>query len=145
MSGVTDELAAYMAASEAAPRHPPTTLPLRDLAADPDWQWVQGQVDPGIRAACELLRQHWFETDDSCEGGPGHAEAEPQIAFGPGDESTGPLAWKLLTDHGFQVKSMELHRWYCPDCDEVSEPEWIVVFHRAPASPALRDTQDGAL
>src|SRR5215471_6528312 len=42
---------------------------------------VPGQIDPGIRQAVKILREHNIETCESCEGGLGHAYPEPTVAF----------------------------------------------------------------
>lgn len=126
------EFDAYIAASESAERHPPMTVPLRDPLSDPDWQWVQSEVDPGIRHAVKLLRSYWFETIESCEGGPDHAHDEATIWF-HGDEDTGPAAARLLTDHGYAVAGMQYVRLYCLSCDELEPARWKVTLPEMPA------------
>jgi hypothetical protein len=39
------------------------------------------ELDPGIRAAVELLDQAGIETFESCQGGQNHAYPEPTVAF----------------------------------------------------------------
>jgi hypothetical protein len=41
-------------------------------------------LDPGIEEIVNKLRAHGIETYESCEGGPGHAFAEPTVRFNCG-------------------------------------------------------------
>ena len=51
-------------------------------------------LDPGIRSAVVLLNEAGIETFESCEGGVGHAYAEPTVRF-EGDEQRGMRALAL--------------------------------------------------
>lgn len=44
-------------------------------------------VDPGIARAVKVLQEAGVETFEACEGGPGHAYAEPTVRFHGGRES----------------------------------------------------------
>jgi hypothetical protein len=78
----------------------------------------------------ELLRRHWFETADSCQGGEGHASLLPSVTFA-GDDSAGAAAWRLLDAAGWKPCLMRLVRHYCPGCDELAGPLWEVTLDLA--------------
>jgi hypothetical protein len=94
----------------------------RELATE-----LWDDMDPGIRPAVRLLREHGFETISSCQGGPGHPEPEPVILL-LGGAGAGAAAHKLLAGHGHPVKSVQILRWYCPGCDRLSGTHWRVTL-----------------
>jgi hypothetical protein len=50
--------------------------------------------DPGIRKAVRVLREAGVDTFQSCEGGPRHCDAEPNVDFGRGRRPED--GWKAL-------------------------------------------------
>lgn len=95
--------------------------------AEPTEAEILAGLDPGIAAPVRLLREHGVDTTTSCEGGPGHHETEPVIEF-DGDEAEARKAWDLLAAHGHKVRLLQRVSWYCPECDEFSEPVWQLIF-----------------
>ena len=59
-------------------------------------------LDKGIRHAVRVLYENGVETFESCEGGKGHAYAEPTIRF-YGTLNAGWAALTIAHDHGVPV------------------------------------------
>src|SRR6187402_3220864 len=91
-------------------------------------------LDPGIAAAVSALRKAGVETFESCEGGPGHAYAEPTVRF-HGQQPEGFRALAAAMAAGLNVAGL---RRVWPICDhEPTGPWWELVFAptRMPSSP----------
>jgi hypothetical protein len=87
---------------------------------------VDLSIDPGIRRAVLILRRGGVETFESCEGGAGHAFAEPTIKF-HGSQGAGYQALSVALDHGLPVS--RLQRCYYVQGGELEGPWWELVFH----------------
>jgi hypothetical protein len=87
---------------------------------------VPGRLDPGIRTGVERLQASGIETFESCEGGPGHAYAEPTIRF-RGTPEAGWRALAVCLAYGFPVLCLR-RVWYVLDTNEPSGPDWEIVF-----------------
>jgi hypothetical protein len=72
---------------------------------EPAEEDIRADLDPGIRDAVILLRDHGVLTGSSCQGGPGHAYPHPVIYFGGGDHSGLRAVW-LLEGSGFHVSEL---------------------------------------
>ena len=84
-------------------------------------------LDVGIRHAVEVLNAAGIETFESCEGGHGHAYAEPTVRF-HGDRSEGYRALAAAMQTGLPV--LELRRvWPILD-GEPTGPWWELTFRR---------------
>jgi hypothetical protein len=87
------------------------------------------KMDPGIRDAVKILRDHGVETFESCQGGEGHIGKYPWIRF-LGDRHEGYRVITICAQHGFLLKSIS--RVYgCID-NEVTEVDWRVEFWEKP-------------
>ena len=62
-------------------------------------------LDPGIRQYVETVNSEGIPTVESCEGGPGHAFAEPTVRF-KGDQETAFRALAIAQRHHFPVSSV---------------------------------------
>jgi hypothetical protein len=78
-------------------------------------------LDPGIRPAVVMLREHGVDTRGSCQGGSGHAYTHPVITFG-GDGHAGLRAVWLLEGAGWQVNEL-VRIW---DLSAGSFPHWRI-------------------
>src|SRR5919108_5397280 len=96
-------------------------------------------LDPGIRDAVRILREAGVETFESCEGGVGHAYAEPTVRF-HGIRAAGWRALCIAQEYGLPVAALR-RTWPILDGEPVG-PYWEIVFRekcvRLPASPAER-------
>jgi hypothetical protein len=82
-------------------------------------------LDPGIAEIVEALRARGVETCESCQGGTGHAFAEPTVCF-YGDRAEGLRA--LGTCVHLHLPVNELRRvWQIID-GEPSGPTWALTF-----------------
>jgi hypothetical protein len=83
-------------------------------------------LDEGICNQVLLLIENGIETVESCQGGEGHAYAEPTVRFA-GERAEGFRALAVAMEHGLPVS--ELRRvWQVID----GEPQgawWDLVFH----------------
>lgn len=86
------------------------------------------QLDPGIKRPVEILRECGVETFESCEGGPGHAFADPTIRF-HGPPEAGWRALALCLAYGFPVLALR-RVWDVLDGHEPTGPHWEVTFRR---------------
>ncbi len=84
-------------------------------------------LDAGIARAVEVLNAAGIETYESCQGGPGHAYAEPAVRF-YGDKSEGFRALDVALKHGLPVQSVRRF-WSVIDGEPVG-PDWEMVFTR---------------
>lgn len=87
-----------------------------------DWEGL----DPGIRRAVKVLMENGVETYESCQGGPGHAYAEPTVRF-HGSEAAGWHALAVCIDHSLPVD--RLSRTWTVQRRHVSHgPTWELIF-----------------
>jgi hypothetical protein len=82
-------------------------------------------LDRAISYAVKVLREGDVETFESCEGGPGHAFAEPTIRFHGGPEA-GFHALACAQRHGLPVA--ELRRFWQMVEGEPQGPYWEMTF-----------------
>ncbi len=82
-------------------------------------------LDPGIRAAVEILRSEGVETFESCQGGDGHAYAEPAVRF-HGNHGAGFRALAVAQDYGLPV--LYLRRFWSVLEGEPTGPYWELTF-----------------
>lgn len=78
---------------------------MTDLFEPPTEDEIIADLDPGIRAAVVLLREHGVDTAESCQGGTGHAYPHAVIHFG-GDDHAGLHAVWLLENAGYHVSEL---------------------------------------
>lgn len=90
-------------------------------------QQVEG-LDPGIQPFVDTLRQNGVETFESCQGGPGHAYAEPTVRF-YGNAWEGFRAFTIAMNHGLPVA--ELRRTYDVNEGQLVGPWWEMTFRSA--------------
>ena len=90
-------------------------------------------LDKGIKEAVESLQEAGVETFESCEGGPGHAYAEPTVRF-HGGKSEGFRALSAAMSAGLCVTG--LRRVWPIIEDEATGPWWELTFtKRSAGSP----------
>lgn len=83
-------------------------------------------LDPAISHAVKVLRDGGIETFESCQGGAGHAFAEPTIRFHGGpDEGFRALACALAHD----LPVAEIRRYWQVIDGEPYGPHWEMTFH----------------
>jgi hypothetical protein len=82
-------------------------------------------LDPGIRHAVDVLRCAGVDTFESCEGGAGHAYAEPTVRF-HGDRSEGYRALAAALQARLPVVALR-RAWPVID-EEPTGPWWELVF-----------------
>lgn len=85
------------------------------------------QLDLGIKQYVEALHAAGIETYESCEGGEGHAFAEPTIRF-HGDRHEGFRALAIASSYGFPVDSIR-RTWPIVD-GEPTGPCWEMTFYK---------------
>lgn len=84
-------------------------------------------LDPGIAHFVALLRSQGIETNESCQGGPGHTYPEPTIAF-HGDTGEGPRAFAAAVTFG--LPAFELRRIWTVVDNMLIGPQWQLTFSR---------------
>ena len=84
-------------------------------------------LDPGIAPYVVALVDAGIETYESCEGGEGHAYAEPTIRF-HGDRSEGFRALTVAQQRHLPVKALR-RTWPIVD-DEPTGPCWELTLYR---------------
>lgn len=94
-------------------------------------------LDRLISYAVKVLRDANVETYESCEGGHGHAFAEPTIRFF-GGAAEGLRAVSIALQHGLPIS--DLRRFWTVVDGELNGPHWEVTFHLE----ALMRVQEGA-
>lgn len=82
-------------------------------------------LDEGIRAYVEALGAAGIETFESCEGGDGHAYAEPTVRF-HGDRAEGFRAVAVALRSGLPVTALR-RTWPLLD-QEPTGPHWEMTF-----------------
>jgi hypothetical protein len=87
---------------------------------------VPGQLDRGIATAVEKLQAAGIETFQSCEGGAGHARAEPTVSF-HGTPEAGWRAVAVCLAHRLRVRSL-CRVWDLLNTNEPTGPHWEIVF-----------------
>lgn len=86
---------------------------------------IAARVDPGIADAVRVLLEAGVETFESCQGGPGHAYAEPTVRFHGGPEE-GFRALAAAMSGGLRVT--DLRRTWPILQGEPTGPWWEMVF-----------------
>lgn len=89
---------------------------------------VPGKLDRGIKTAVERLQANGIETFQSCEGGPGHARAEPTISF-HGTPEAGWRAVSICIAHRLPVDSLR-RVWDVLNTNEPTGPHWELTFRQ---------------
>lgn len=84
-------------------------------------------LDPGVARFVEVLCENGIETYESCEGGPGHASAEPMVRF-HGNQAEGFRALAIAHTFGLPVSDLR-RRWAIIDGEPVG-PQWEMTFKR---------------
>jgi len=87
---------------------------------------VPGQLDRGIATAVKQLQENGIETFESCEGGAGHAFAEPTVRF-HGTPEAGWRAVAVCIASGLPVDSLR-RVWDVLETNEPTGPHWEIVF-----------------
>jgi hypothetical protein len=82
-------------------------------------------LDVGIEVQVSILQSGGIETFESCQGGEGHAFAEPTVRF-HGDRSEGFRALAIVLRAGLPVLSLRRY-WSIEDSEPVG-PSWELVF-----------------
>lgn len=82
-------------------------------------------LDPGIALMVEALRRAGVETFESCQGGDGHAFAEPTVRF-HGHRDEGLRAMSVALRAGLSVAALR-RVWDVID-GEMTGPHWEMVF-----------------
>ena len=82
-------------------------------------------LDPGIVDAVETLRAGGIETFESCQGGNGHAYAEPTVRFHGGPEE-GVRALSVAMKAGLPV--LDLRKVWPIIDSEPTGPWWELTF-----------------
>lgn len=82
-------------------------------------------LDAGIERAVVVLQKNGIETFESCEGGEGHAFAEPTVRF-HGDSSEGFRALAIAQQNGLRVD--QLRRYYQIQNGEPTGPYWEITL-----------------
>jgi hypothetical protein len=83
-------------------------------------------LDPGIAVYVGLLDAAGVETFESCDGGPGHAFAEPTIRF-HGERGEGFRALAVALQHRLPVRGLRRY-WQVSDQGEPEGPHWELTF-----------------
>lgn len=103
------------------------------MNANPDFDRDYPDLDPGIREAVRILRAAGVETFESCEGGEGHAYAEPTIRF----HGYRQALWRALSaaqDHGLPVGEVR-RTWPVIDGEPVGPYGELVLREKLASSP----------
>jgi hypothetical protein len=88
------------------------------------------ELDAGIAQYVEVLRAAGIDTFESCEGGPGHAVAEPTVWFN-GERADGLRALAVCIEH--KLPACELRRTWTIQDGEPTGPIWELEFARRAA------------
>jgi hypothetical protein len=87
--------------------------------------YFEPPLDEGIREIVETLIAHGVETCESCQGGEGHAYADPTVRF-EGDLSEGLRAAAVALAYGLPVS--RLQRVWSVDHGMLHGPWWELIF-----------------
>jgi hypothetical protein len=93
-------------------------------------------LDPGIRRHVLILRAEGIETDQSCQGGPGHACPEPMVRF-HGNAYEGHKAFAIAMTYGLPV--LDVRRVYSVVNGELQGPLWEMTFRTADPEATSRE------
>lgn len=88
---------------------------------------LDSPLDPGIAPFVHVLLRAGVHTFESCQGGEGHAYAEPTIRF-HGNHAEGFRALSVAQRAGLPVAALR-HAWPIID-DEPTGPWWEMTFWR---------------
>jgi len=94
--------------------------------------WID-QLDPGIRPYVVILDAGGIETFESCQGGEGHAFAEPTIRF-HGGRGEGFRALAIALQNGPCPVASVRRYWDVNSDGEPEGPHWEMTFWR-PSDP----------
>ena len=83
------------------------------------------ELDPGIRRIVQILRENEVETNESCEGGPGHPVLFPTVWFN-GMKYEGYRAYSIAL--GYKMPVFELSRVHPVIEGELHGPYWCMTF-----------------
>ena len=100
---------------------------MSEIVIDPD-EYADGNalhLDKGIKPYVLVLRAAGIETYESCEGGNGHAFAEPTIRF-HGGVGKGFHAYSVAVENSLPVKALR-RTWDVID-GELIGATWELVF-----------------
>lgn len=81
-------------------------------------------LDNGIRETVRILAEAGIETFESCQGGDGHAYAEPTVRF-YGERSEGFRALVVALERNLNIRS--LRRIWPVNDEEPTGPWWEIV------------------
>lgn len=95
------------------------------MTGDPYLETLLPSLDPGIADAVAVLMRAGIETFESCEGGQGHAYAEPTVRF-HGERAEGFRALTAALENGLKVT--DLRRVWPVIDGEPTGPWWEIVF-----------------
>lgn len=84
-------------------------------------------LDPGVRRYVEILHSNGVETFESCQGGEGHAYAEPAVRF-HGPSAAGFHALSVAMHHALPVSV--LRRIWPINDGEPTGPWWEMTFFK---------------
>ena len=84
-------------------------------------------LDRGIKQYVGILADNGIETYESCEGGKGHAYAEPTICF-YGEIAEGFRALTIAIENGLPVNEIRQF-WSIQDLQPVG-PDWAMTFKK---------------
>lgn len=82
-------------------------------------------LDHWISYAVKVLRDAGIETYESCQGGPGHAGAEPFVRF-HGERGEGFRAFAAARAYGLPV--LDIRRFWAVNDGEPCGPHWELTF-----------------
>ena len=99
----------------------PSCVPVSGETADD----FEPPLDPGIAEIVLTLRAAGVQTDESCQGGPGHAYPEPTVCF-CGEQPEGFRALSVAMQHGLRVA--DLRRVWSVIDGEPTGPYWEMTF-----------------
>ncbi|MGA2513929.1 MAG: hypothetical protein ABSG37_09965 [Candidatus Limnocylindrales bacterium] len=82
-------------------------------------------LDPGISRAVDVLRRNGIHTIESCQGGEGHAYAEPTVLFdGPYSDGLRALSLAVGCRREIARQPLELRRVWRIQEGEPQGPYW---------------------
>ncbi len=84
-------------------------------------------LDEGIADMVRILSRAGIETFESCQGGEGHAYAEPTVRFS-GQRGEGFRALSIAMDNGLRLS--ELRRVWPINDGEPTGPWWELTFRK---------------
>jgi len=105
----------------------PVVIPNPSSAVKSD-KWY-AELDPGIRFAVRILHARGIETQQSCEGGEGHAYDHPSIDIQSSGRANGFAALAALEDYGLRVRDVAL--MWTVDKGRPSEQFWRITLWQA--------------